>query len=95
MGSHVCISNDAELLEAVIRYPSSGPDQFYDTTYDLFFSSMLHMGCPEFFHLDWCILSCLRITIGAFFALDIIAYMSLYSVSMLDAYITHLTYCVT
>lgn len=53
-------------------------DQFYDTTYDLFFSSMLHMGCPEFFHLDWCILSCLRITIGAFFALDIIAYVSVF-----------------
>jgi len=60
-----------------------------------FFMSMLHMDCPGIFHLDWCILSWLRITIGAFFALDIIAYMSLYSVSMLDAYITHLTYCVT
>jgi len=51
MGSHVCISNDAELLEAVIRYPSSGPDQFYDTTYDLFFYVNVAYGLSGNFSL--------------------------------------------
>ena len=51
MGSHVCISNDAELLEAVIRYPSSGTDQFYDTTYDLFFYVNVAYGLSGNFSL--------------------------------------------
>lgn len=72
-------------------------DQFYDTTYDLFFHFNAAYGLSGHFSLglvhtvlvedhDW---SIFRV------GYNCIPHMSLYSVSMLDAHITHITYCMT
>jgi hypothetical protein len=55
MGSHDCMSNDAELV-AVIRYPSFWFISNF-TTYDLFLHIRVAYGLSGFsFISDWCIL---------------------------------------